>query len=735
MKNSAFKLGVQLGAIAASLGVSSAVTATELLNLVTSEVGMHRISYEALLEQGADLSGVKTRRIGLSVDGEPVAILSKGQDRSAGSRSLFGPGGYIEFYAQGSESQYSADQVFTLHSLSNQQISNGQRKLIRTQRNSIDSSAALSREYSHTTVEHQNNNYSFVSPIANDPYDFGFTISVRPTPTYTFALENIVGGSAEATLNAEMLGYVDLAIEGNDHHYSVEVNGLLIGDQQFDGNTVDQFSAQDVAVHEGSNTFRFNYLPLADVPFDRIALNEISVTYPRTTEMTNNSDAVDDGYLQGWFDAPQALITNVSQARVYRLDDSGEILRILGIQRNAEGVSFSTGGQAADYIVVRDDNANSGYKTPEVRALEVEQDISSGLAEYLIIAHPSLIGDELNELVAMRSEDYVVKVVDINQVYAQYGNHSVGYKPIEDYVRHATANMSTRFVVLVGNDSYDYKNFISESKSLIPTKYVETLLAGLRITQTASDASYGDVNADGVPDVAIGRIGARTKTELGYVINKIKAYQAREAYAGRLLMATDKDDLGTGVNFSADAEDLIDAMPSDWSGALRSDFRAFPEVDGHQAAHDKVINVINAGVSVVEYIGHSSQFSWAFTSPRMLTLADIPALTNVGKPAVITQWGCWNTYYVDPNGNAMGDRFMLDGEHGAVAVLGASSLTTSAGERGLGVELNKRLFIRGTTIGDALISAKQALAEKGDHRDIQLAWQILGDPALVINPN
>jgi hypothetical protein len=199
-------------------------------------------------------------------------------------------------------------------------------------------------------------------------------------------------------------------------------------------------------------------------------------------------------------------------------------------------------------------------------------------------------------------------------------------------------------------------------------------------------------------------------------------------------MATDKDDLGSGVNFTADAQDLINAMPADWSAALRSDFRAFPEVDGHQQAHEKIINGMNAGVSVVEYIGHSSQYTWAYTSPPMLSVLDIPGLTNVGKPAVVTQWGCWNTYYVDPNGYTMGDRFMLGGEHGAVSVLGASSLTTSQGERGLGIELNKRLFAEGVTIGDALIAAKKALAERGDHPDIQFAWQILGDPAIVINP-
>ena len=114
------------------------------------------------------------------------------------------------------------------------------------------------------------------------------------------------------------------------------------------------------------------------------------------------------------------------------------------------------------------------------------------------------MGDELDELVTIRSEDYLVKVVDVNQVYAQFGNHNFGPQGIEAYIKFAVANMSTRFVVLVGNDSYDYQNFLFDSVSLMPTKYVDTLIGGLLVSQTASDASYGDVNDDGVPDVAIG---------------------------------------------------------------------------------------------------------------------------------------------------------------------------------------------------------------------------------------
>ena len=76
---------------------------------------------------------------------------------------------------------------------------------------------------------------------------------------------------------------------------------------------------------------------------------------------------------------------------------------------------------------------------------------------------------------------------------------------------------------------------------------------------------------------------------------------------------------------------------------------------------------------------------------------------------------------------------MLDSEAGAVTVLGASTLTTSEEERALGVEINSRMYEEGKTIGEAVIEGKQALSLIGDFPAVQLGWQILGDPALVIN--
>ena len=79
---------------------------------------------------------------------------------------------------------------------------------------------------------------------------------------------------------------------------------------------------------------------------------------------------------------------------------------------------------------------------------------------------------------------------------------------------------------------------------------------------------------------------------------------------------------------------------------------------------------------------------------------------------MVTQWGCWNTYYVSPFAESLSHSLMLSGDRGAAAVLGASTLTEAAHE----TEFGKRLFgvgglaNGGTTIGDAVLRTKRDIA-------------------------
>ena len=721
--------GVKHTLAAALLGVTgmlavSSANAVELLNLMVSETGMQRVTYEELAAAGADLRGLRARKLNVTVDGESVPTRIQGQ-RAGGARGLFGPGGYIEFYASSADSLYTNERAYTLHFLSRRELRQTRPIRIQSDRRRTDVTANQTVVYTHTEVVEENNFYDFSAPSRVDPWHFGQNFSVFPTPTYNFELNDVVGGSTTAEIEVEMYGLLDFDIEGNDHHYEVLVNDAIVGDQQFDGNSVDIFNASNVVVSDGQNAFKYNYRAIADVPFDIVTLNKFNVTYPRYT-------VARDDYLSGSFNSGHVAVSGIesSDFSVYRRVNDERIERLSTAVRSNGNIVFNAAGAPADYIVVGED----GYRKPRVQNLLAEQNITSGNAEYLIIAHNSVMGDELDELVALRSQNYAVKVVDVDQIYAQFGDDVPDSAPIYEYIKYAKANLDTRFVVFVGNDTYDYKKFQTQSVSLIPTRYITTPGGRLIVTQTASDAAYGDLDNDGVPDLPVGRISVRTKDELQAVVNKLKAYETRDGYAGRVLVAADKEDTGNGISFTQDAEALIAAMPQTWRDSIRSDFRAYPDVDGGQLAHEKTLAAINAGVSVVNFIGHSSQRRWSFSTPPMLRSTQISLLTNVGKPALVTQWGCWNSYFVDPAGNTMADEFLLGGENGAATVLGASTLTTSAGERALGVELNKRMYDQGITIGEAVIQAKQALAQREDFPAIQLGWQIIGDPALMVNP-
>lgn len=711
------------GLLTLMVGMGSA-SAIELLTLTTQQSGMHRVTHEQLVAEGIDLTGLRHQRLGLSLNGDWVALNTTGQ--GGGRGRLFGPGSYIEFYAEQAESLYRAEQVYVLHILSNQERAN--RVNIPQFRTRVNPRLPAANSYWYTLHVEQDKTYDFSAPSTTDPFHFGQTFSFFATPSYEFNVEGLASGAENsAALNVEMYGLLDFDIPGNDHHFEILVNGVLVGDQQFDGNAATTLAAQNVPLNSGTNTIKYNYRAIEGVPFDRITMNEFEVRYRR------DADAQGGGYVQGYVDTPQLEIRNfgADQANVYRLLDAGRVEKLhdRSVEYAGESVVFNTGTVAAEYIVVADDS----YLTAEINPVGAAEDISSGTAEYLIIAHASLIGDALNELVALRSQDYLVKVVDVAQVYAQYGHHQFGPEGIQAYIRHAAANMGTKMVVLLGNDTLDYKQHTSTSISLIPTRYVSTPGGALTITQTPSDVAYGDLDNNGVPELIVARIPARTTAELANVVAKIKAYEAREGYLGRTAIVADKDDLGNGVSFSKDAQAMIEAIPAQWSDGVRDDFQIYPDVDGHQQAHDRLINLFNSGMSVVSYVGHSSQQSWAYTSPPMLRASEVASLTNFGKPAVVTQWGCWNTYFVDTRGNTISDALLLSGENGAASVLGASTLTSSVGERALGVELNKRLYVRGKTLGEAMLEAKQALASSADYPAIQLGWHLLGDPALKVN--
>jgi hypothetical protein len=352
------------------------------------------------------------------------------------------------------------------------------------------------------------------------------------------------------------------------------------------------------------------------------------------------------------------------------------------------------------------------------KAINTNIDLSQNY-DYLMIVHPDFMAT-ISSLVAYHQANGLkVLVVDVNDIYAQYSSHRIDANAIKAFINDAVAQTGIQSVLLVGGDSYDYTNNLGiGSMSFIPTLYFPT---DNIVKYTPSDALLVDTDDDLVPNLAIGRLPARTSVELQNMIDKTLSF-ANRTYKNTAVFATDRSDL-----FDNLSNQMLNKLPIGWQ--VDTAYISNLDVVG---AQNVLQNSINSGVSLTNFFGHSGPFTWSFE--HLFDTNDISSLNNIGKPTLVNQYGCWNTYYVMPNNNTMGHAFMNLNNKGAVAVLGASTLTESAHESQLGNLLVPLLSQNNMSIGQAILQAKSQLAVNSpNYLDVLLGWNLLGDPMIIMN--
>jgi len=706
------------------LAFSSTVQARDIVNLKTLELGVHEVSYQVLSEYGADVAGEAVADLALINQGKAVQIQVTGSDADA---SIFGEGSVIRFIAKPMDTLYTDTNVYTLRSES----SSAQRMTLDNRSIPVGASAT---SYLATRRFSPQSQYSFTSPDQADPWYAKRIVAVSgpQSERMSMTLDDVApggnSGGSKAKLSVSLWGSADLVGVADDHSVAVSFNGRQVVAKTFDGLNEAMVSTEIDVVNDGSNSITVTLPMDTGYAFDAVNLNSIEVKYPRK------------------FVAEDNRLDFESSARRFRVSgfnpdsmENGEA-DVLAVREDSQGLSIMTNtrtlcrgtclvtmpgsGVAAHYYIT----TKSAVHRPVIDALPVEQDITSGQANYLIISHPDFIGSDGNNMLEdlaaeLSSELGSAKVVDVEAIYAQFGHHLFDPAAIQDYIRYAVTNLGTQYVVLVGGDIYDYRNFENDdATSFIPSIYAA---AGNNITFAPVDAKYVDLNDDNVPDLPIGRLPVRTTAQLETLLNKRDAYLNRD-YAGKALLVADKYDEVQQYNFADDADEIDQQYLQNFEVE-----KAYVDILGLRDARNSLSNAINQGVSLTAFFGHSSTNQWSFDG--LLTGPDAARLDNAGKPTVVTQWGCWNAYYVSPNEDSMGHRFMMEGEQGAVAVMGASTLTNANSER----RLAKLVFARlanGERLGNAVTNAKQEYAQ--DHPndlDVLLGWTILGLPDLLVN--
>lgn len=731
---------IVLGLLVSSHSFASIDVPQSILSMKVKTDGIYRVTHSDLMALNIDLTGVHVKKIAITRNGQiiPVKVYSE-------NSTFFSSNSYIEFVGNPSESLYQEGTVYSLILANSISVSE----------KSVESNPSIRAEafYMQTDLYAENTEYSFGAPI-DDPWFAKRMLAIgsEVTEDFVFAMDNVVKTNRDVTLEMNIWGGTDY-LQSPDHHVIYSLNGNLLDDFRFDGITSDirRYEIPANSFVSGDQTLEIRLPNDTNTLADVIHIESWQVTYPRafvlndkkiiysvntqgSQSQSSTQASSGDLLFANGFEAALKRFTlkNASNENylVYKVSASGNVefypSTVSGSCNSIANMECSLdiyveSGEGQIYVA-----AESQLMLPELSLPVLMEDINKFKGNYLIIAHPDFIGAELDQFIQSKANEYDVVLVDVEQIYAQYSFSNISATALSDYIKFAASEIGIKDVLLVGGDTYDYKNILSSgSISFIPTLYGST---DDLITFAPIDAKYSDIDNDNIPDINIGRFPVRTEQELANLRQKIAAY-SNKTYANTVVFAADKFDVSNGYSFKNDAELLISQLPETWQQNISLNSKAYVDDDGIAVAKAKITNNINEGVALTSFIGHSGPRDWSFS--RMFSFSDANLLVNASSPTLVTQWGCWNTYFVSPTEDTMAHAFMLNQNGGAASVLGASTLTKAEHEKDLAQLVLNKLTQQNMTLGNAVTQAKREYAlTNPEALDVILGWNILGDPSL-----
>ena len=345
-------------------------------------------------------------------------------------------------------------------------------------------------------------------------------------------------------------------------------------------------------------------------------------------------------------------------------------------------------------------------------------------ADFLIVGHPTLLS-ALEPLRQLRArQGLATSLVDVTDVYDEFSYGQKTPFAIRDFLQRAalTWRQPPRYVLLAGDASFDPRNYLGEGDfDLVPAKLVRTVYM-----KTDSDDWYVDWDGNGVPELAIGRLPARTAAEASTMVAKIVASDAAAGRASRppdwarrvLLVSGPADD----YDFPAVSARLHALLPRGLSSAEVS-----VGALGTGGARDAIVSGFNAGQLLVNFAGHGSTDVWMERADGGIIFSGADAGALGSGAALVVSMTCLNGLFDDLWTESLAEGLLKAPAGGAAAVWASSGLTEPSAQAPMNEELFRLLFAGPPMrLGDALVRAKAATSDG----DVRRTWILFGDPTM-----
>ncbi len=669
-------------------------TADRLIIGVTGD-GVYRLTLAELQAAGLDLPTLDSKQMQLMQGDTAVPYLL--QDDA------------LIFYGRAADSRYTNTRPYLLQT--------GQPGELMTE-TAVTPAVNAATTVTHTLRLEENRLYEARALDAKqtDPW-FWHKISQGQSVDIPVTLPAVADGPAR--LHLHLWGQTHSPDVANDHDLDVLVNGQPVGTIRWDGPTHHQarLTLPPGLLRAGENSITLDNETPGAVLLDIMLLNWLELELPILPTAVNDVLTFQTG-------------TDTAQSRfgsAVTLTNFSAVPLVLDVQDPAHPTRLPT--RDTDGGVMVDVNAGmqvtavgpQGFRSPDSLALARQSTWRSpdNQADLLIITTDAL-APALTPLVeARQAQGLAAAVIPVAEIYDAFGGET-SPESIQQFVAYAATTWQDpkpRYLLLVGDATTDYRGY--DTAVALPANHVPSLLVPVAYSgETVSDGRLADVDGDGQPDLAVGRLPVDSVAEVESLVARTLAYETGTAVPTALFV-TDASE----SRFAGMAERL-------WQKAGIPE-TAVTHLNG--VAADEVTAVWNKGAWLATYIGHGSLGLWGKEN-----ILNLDAVSNLRaeQPAIVMQLTCLTGLFAQPGIESLAE-VMLQHKYGPVLTVAATSLTLSDHQEPFAAALLQNLTDPTVQrIGDAFQQAKLSL-DIGNNglREVSDTFVLLGDPsALIVRP-
>jgi peptidase C25-like protein len=685
----------------------------DALRVLVRESGLYYLSSSDLAARfGVPLSSlentIREGKLALSHGGAPVAWYPDVDLKRA--KGLF-------FYGEAIGSLYTRDNVYRLE--------RGTGLLMQAATAAAPSGTAPA-SFAATLHAEQDLLPATVLPLdpASDYWFWDFLLGGDPDyGSKSFALDTpgaVSGAGGTATLTVHFQGASDSGVAG-EHHPAVSLNGTLLGETRFQGIAAMDatFSFAPALLTPAGNQVQVTGLLDPETPYSVFFVDSFDLTYPRSFQAAGGAlaftGAAGSVSVGGFGDPAVRLVDLSTPARPRWLTGAP-------VSADPQGgwkIAFQSPGQAP-YLAaagagLKAPTAVTPFRAPHLRA-------SSNHADLVVLAGAGLhdAAQRLADYRAAQGLDSMV--VDFDEVTDEFAFGLPDPHAIPSFLAYARSAWRTapRYLVLAGAGTVDYRDILGYGGDLLPPLFLANA-DGI----FASDILLVDlVGNDGLPELAVGRIPARSAAELNAYVDKIVAYEngADSSWVGSAMALADAVD--QGADFAAQSERVVSLLPAGYNvDRIYLDATALPD------ARSRLFHDLGAGASLVDYIGHGGLDR--LSSEGLLTSDDVASLGNGSHLPVLTAMTCAVNRFAVPGFPSLGELLVDQANGGAAAVWSPSGLSIHSEAQLLAERFYRHLAdTDGARLGDLVLRALKDFQTLGGSKSMIQIYNLLGDPAL-----